>query len=334
MENELPLKIRADIRDLWNSPTSSIQHSVKTLSETLGHKIIPQIQWLTVWTGLKAHFPDKNIFVPTICSTVTAWYDRLLWRLEQEVFSEWTEEFLTLLAVTGCGFEILLMIELDSSTVSRPQTSWKKNMNAFYLTVPIANLLGLAQVEVGFDKDFDHLMSVKMTEDNDEDEWSDIRADVTPSVTRTEIPRAIENPEVITPSRLPLLDTLARPSDLLASVAPYMLIVDATIGLPLTVQCSHEAGLELLANYLKKWARVNIQDSLKRPLLKIELIESWFCSGVMDTISIEPLMNHRGPNLQFNPTIILAFIEGVLGYKMVNSTAYRWIYKSDIPVAR
>lgn len=44
----------------------------------------------------------------------------------------------------------------------------------------------------------------------------------------------------------------------------------------------------------------------------------------MDSLYIEPNMSyHRS----VNPTIILSFIEGVLGYKMVYTTSSYWMYR-------
>ena len=63
-------------------------------------------------------------------------------------------------------------------------------------------------------------------------------------------------------------------------------------------------------------------------MLKVELIESPFWFGVIDAIAIEPHMQFNVRDKQpINPTLILAFIEGVLGYKEVYTTGYRWVFK-------
>lgn len=108
-----PLKIRVDIRDLWESPKSAVQKSVEALEKTLGHKISPQAQWPALWNELKDRYPDKATFVPTICRITIAWYERLLWRLDSDHFSEWTEEFLSSLSdAGGSGGRIQLHIEV------------------------------------------------------------------------------------------------------------------------------------------------------------------------------------------------------------------------------
>lgn len=78
-----------------------MHEAIEALQGTLGHKIIPQVQWSLLWDELKDRFPDKTTFVPTICRITIAWYERLLWRLDSENFPEWTEEVLGLLAQSG-----------------------------------------------------------------------------------------------------------------------------------------------------------------------------------------------------------------------------------------
>jgi hypothetical protein len=60
-------------------------------------------------------------------------------------------------------------------------------------------------------------------------------------------------------------------------------------------------------------------------VIHAKLHDSDFCFGVMDLLTIEHWSN-RGT---INPTIVLAFIEGVLGYQMVHTTGSHWIYRSD-----
>jgi hypothetical protein len=50
--------------------------------------------------------------------------------------------------------------------------------------------------------------------------------------------------------------------------------------------------------------------------LKVELVESEYCYGVIDTLTIERNMGRKDP---INPTLLLAFIEGVLKYKLINT---------------
>jgi hypothetical protein len=93
-----PLKVRVDIRDLWDAPGAAVGKSVDSLYKTLGHKIIPEVEWPALWTDLADRFPEKEGFVPAVVAASTAWYERLLARLENSVYSKWTDELLETLS--------------------------------------------------------------------------------------------------------------------------------------------------------------------------------------------------------------------------------------------
>lgn len=46
----------------------------------------------------------------------------------------------------------------------------------------------------------------------------------------------------------------------------------------------------------------------------------------MDGLLIESYSHYVG---EMNPTLFLAFIEGVLSYKMIHTNGHNWVYKSD-----
>lgn len=89
-----------------------MQQSVELLAKSLGHKVVPQAQWPALWNELKDRFPDKTTFVPTIARYAIAWYERLLWRLDSDLFPEWTEEFLEVLSQASKGGVLYLQIEV------------------------------------------------------------------------------------------------------------------------------------------------------------------------------------------------------------------------------
>lgn len=47
-----------------------------------------------LWTELEPKFPDKNTFVPSITGVIAAWCEVLGARLEDDKFTEWTEDLL------------------------------------------------------------------------------------------------------------------------------------------------------------------------------------------------------------------------------------------------
>jgi hypothetical protein len=69
----------------------------------------------------------------------------------------------------------------------------------------------------------------------------------------------------------------------------------------------------------------NSQLRFQRPILKVELVESDFVYGLVDSMVITPSSYYYK---DISPAIILALIEGVLGYTMVHTTGTRWMYRS------
>ncbi|KAG6854501.1 hypothetical protein C0991_006103 [Blastosporella zonata] len=331
-----PLKIRVDIRDLWDSSKSEVQASITSLQETLGLRIEPVISWTTLWNELKDRYPDKTTFIPSIVRIVNTWYSRLLWRLDSDNFPAWTEELLD--ALSDSRKE--LVIELSSPPHNRPRTYWNPKIGSFFLSVPKTEPPLHSKVAAAFDQDFDNLLTQGSTSGPADEGWDVLAADTSRSAPHGDTPeprRSVTTHSVSNAShapderpkvdRLPGLGELSRPNELFARTAPYILTLD--LGNPLVVRCSHEATLDLLSAYLTRWGKVNTGDSMRRNVFKIELVESAFCSGLNDTLTIEPHINFRNNGFQINPTLILAFIEGVLGYKLVHTNGHNWVYRSD-----
>ena len=81
-----PLRIRTDIRDIWETPTSEIQVAVKKLSDDLGLPVELRLEWREVLSDLKPHFGEGNLssVIPTISGCVTAVLDKLGKKLEDD----------------------------------------------------------------------------------------------------------------------------------------------------------------------------------------------------------------------------------------------------------
>jgi len=340
MAAEVPLKIRIDIRDMWDSPKSDLQTSITALEKTLGYKIVPLVQWPILWNELKDRFPDKSTFIPSMSRIVIVWYERLLWRIDGDNFPEWTEELLALLSQG----KKQLIIEPSPPPHDRPKTSWNAQTSSFNLGIPKIGPPFHFNAVTAFDQDFESLLIQGVAAGVPADEgWDDLATEpsrapapaVSPSATAE--PRAATTPKVSGVSfeqrpmmdRLPGLGELSRPNELFAQRAPYILTLDMSVGNPLVIRCSHEASLKLISTYFNRWGRLNTEDSMRRNILKVELVESAFCNGVNDTLTIEPYISFRNHNFQMNPTLVLAFVEGVLGYKFVHTNGHNWVYRSD-----
>ncbi|KAJ6619865.1 hypothetical protein B0H10DRAFT_1126150 [Mycena sp. CBHHK59/15] len=326
MSKNLPLKVRMDIRDLWDSPKSSVTASVESLNKILGHTITPRIEWPILWSDLKDYFSDNSTFVPTIVRYTVAWFESLRGRLDDEAFQEWTEQLLNMLTEASNRKTLSLHIEPAGPSVSSPTTKWNPKLATFHLSVPKAEPVSQSQLDSCFDKNFENLFNAEAN--TKDDDWADVAAETHVAAKPSTVSEAFHNgsPPV---ARLPVLDVLSRPQELFKTTGPYILIVEER-GAAIVVQSSHEPSLELLAAYLNKWSKSNPNDSLKRSILKVELIESEFCFGMLDTLTVERTMARNHSDNPINPTIILAFIEGVLRYKLVNTTGACRTYCSTV----
>ncbi|KAG6815550.1 hypothetical protein H0H87_000633, partial [Tephrocybe sp. NHM501043] len=258
-----PLKIRVDIRDLWDSSKSEVKGSISSLEETLGHRIEPIVQWAILWDELKDRYPDKTTFVPSIVRIVNTWYSRLLWRLDSDNFPEWTEELLGLLSEGRKQ----LVIEPSPPPHNRPRTSWNTKTASFYLGLPKIEPPPHSRVVAAFDQDFDNLLTQGSVSGPADEGWDDLVAEPgSASVARSSAPeprRSVATHSVSDSSRpdnerlkidrLPSLLELPRPSELFASRVPYILTLD--LGNPLVIRCSHEPTLDLLSAYFNRWGK-------------------------------------------------------------------------------
>ncbi|KAF8918700.1 hypothetical protein CPB85DRAFT_1430394 [Mucidula mucida] len=310
MASDIPLKIRVDIRDLWDSPNSSIHKPIEELTKTLGHKITPIAQWPSLWIELGSRFPDKTVFVPTIISTTIVWYERLLARLDAE--EEWAEELLTALAEVGTG-GLDLRVEPAPAKANRPSTTWDKKVQVFRLRIPNTDPMSQSRIAAFLEKDFEGLFTPGGAVDDDVD-WADVppAASAAPAeVSRAPPPlqrgpQTAESSVPAAPERLPVLGALARPSDLFPASPPYILTVTLTGREGMIVQCSHEPSLELMNEYLKKWGK---------------RIPMTACGVQFSSLRWSSRISEREPD---HYTFL---IEGVLGYKMVYTTSSYWMYR-------
>ena len=151
----------------------------------------------------------------------------------------------------------------STNSVGRPKITWKGANGAFYLEIPSTSFV-IANMLAGFDQDFDNLFSGTPSPPLENDDgWAEV------NVVETQAPPPMSTAGSLQPTKaasipqkLPVVDALARPTELFKATTPYVLMVDAS-ALPLNIHGSHEPSLQLLASYLKKWAKTNSNDSLK-----------------------------------------------------------------------
>ncbi|KAF6764284.1 hypothetical protein DFP72DRAFT_1059281 [Ephemerocybe angulata] len=251
---------------------------------------VPQVKWPTLWGNLRKDFSDPETFVPGIVAYTTAWYEQLNWRLENDAFAEWTETLLSVLSKASTGAEITLEIQVQSSpSVSVPRTVWSDASNSFYLFIPHGPVSSSSITSSSLEQELGQLFIPANSDGKELDEEG--WADVgEPRLSAGSVP----------------LST-ARGSKPGNDLKPAE-----------NSTCYH------LSHPTKR--PPSSDDS--RNIFAVDLVESDFAVGVNDLLRIEPRVSY-GRTGPINPTIVLAFIEGILGYKFMHASGNRFVYRLD-----
>jgi hypothetical protein len=159
------------------------------------------------------------------------------------------------------------------------------------------------------------------------EDWADVQVD-----RKTGKATAVDKPTASSSKTggvdfLPSAAELPRPEDLFKK-PPYHMIIrrvhEHTAGLE--IQCSHSISLELLNSYLEKWVKQNHSDTRNPPCIVVALQESPFGLGISyDRL----LVLGQNRNYIVSVPIVLALVEGVLGYELVKVDDGSWQYRRD-----
>jgi hypothetical protein len=121
--DKLPLKIRVDIRDIYEPESSSVHKAVEVLNSTLGKKIAPEVEWVALWAQSQDEMTDKAAFVPSVISQILTWYDRLTVRLDNDQEGEWTDGFLEILKNSKGQIRLYVQVRLLPLLLGTPLLS-------------------------------------------------------------------------------------------------------------------------------------------------------------------------------------------------------------------
>ncbi|KAI0542510.1 hypothetical protein GGR58DRAFT_452633 [Xylaria digitata] len=328
--SKLPIKVQVGIRDSWDNQDVPVQKAIKNLKEVIGVGVSVNPEWPLLFTELDSFYPDKATLVPSVAAAVEAFCTALTTFADDEANGEWAD---TLLEQT----EGRVRFSLEVSKTRDIGLIWSNQRRSFIIALPksvmpsksymlsffTGNLLKI------FDEKPNHSTSSN-TQSASIDDWADVALDnKTGNAAVIEIPQrhavAQESP---TFDIIPDIDTVARPDELLLK-PPYHLTVRDYSSSTTVVQCSHSPTLQFLSNYLTKWARTNHNNTRKPPLAEIKLQQSAFGLGVAyDRLTVTA--DTRYTAQEISPTILLALIESVLGYKTVSNDGSFWTFRRDV----
>ncbi|KAF2669685.1 hypothetical protein BT63DRAFT_267086 [Microthyrium microscopicum] len=319
----LPLRLKTQVRDFWNADDSDVRKAFAALETVVGKPIQCEPDWAILWNVLKPGFPDQAVFIPLVCNAVASWAKAFAELADDEANENWVETMLT-----GLHPDIRIVLAVDDGKSS---TRWISNEAAFEICFPKTaaspHTLSTALI-AKFHADLLSAFTTKAPKQTcrTAESWTDVDGvasefDGSPILTPTSTmpTRIVMRPAP--PTKIPTLAMIPRPEDML-SQAPYFFIVTASTR-QIRLECSHQASLDLLVEYLKKWVKRNHRLNTKPPLVEIECRPSAFGLSTMydqATISVP-----QGDNWTIiSPMVVLSFLNNALGYELTYQIDHSW----------
>lgn len=200
--------------------------------------------------------------------------------LDDTAHEDWTETVVDKTA--NAGGRLRLFLEVAGSSPADSATTWSNSRQGFIITLAKARITHPAELfpvfRAGLLNAFVEPKKKEAIAHRGVDDWADVEMDKTTG--RVDI---VEKPSHQTSAAaagktqkvefLPTLESLPRPDELLLR-PPYFMIVTSGHN-NIEVQGSHSPSLKFLADYLKRWCRVNHNDtravcSASQPMLPVQ----------------------------------------------------------------
>lgn len=217
-------------------------------------------------TELDKFYPDKSNFVVTVAGCVRVWVKSMTELLDDSANEDWTE---TVLEKSKSG-RLRLFLDVSKSDVAA--TSWSTERNGFIVSLPKKTVYQPAELFpifrgsllTCFEAPKKPQLPIRQADD-----WADVELD-----TATGRPEVVEKTRPTLNTIRPTIEflpnalSLPRPDELFLR-APYHLTVYPGHS-DIEIHSSHSPSLKVLAEYLKRWCRVNHNDSTEVNILPDE----------------------------------------------------------------
>ncbi|KAM0348702.1 hypothetical protein ACHAPU_004139 [Fusarium lateritium] len=328
----LPLKAKVSIRDNWTNPDSPAQKSMAKLKAVLGLEVHCEPQWPILVSELENVWEDKSQLVASVALFVQTWVEALAELLEDETQEDWTDALLTKIRALTARLNLTVEACITVSETERPSTKWSDAKLGFVLYVSKAVVYQPVQFSELFKEQFldafEEIQSSKPTPilSTTGDEWADVVDE--PEDQPIRLPTATNKTPAV--DYLPDPNAMPKPGSLLQN-APYHLFVYASGKNKIEIECSHSQTLEVLAEYLKKWTRINPNITNKPPAVEIGLNHA-NCGFGLESDRLTLVGESRyGSGFTISATMILNLVEGVFGYERVYGDSSSWHYRRDTP---
>ncbi|KAH6650424.1 hypothetical protein F5144DRAFT_588902 [Chaetomium tenue] len=326
-ESHRPLKAQVAIRDHWTKADSPVQTSLRELQELLGRTIVVEPEWRILVAELDTFYDDKTNLVTSVAGCVRAWARSMTELLDDEAHADWTEEVL----VKASG---KMWVYVEVATSAKAATTWSEQRGGFVVSLPKKQVYQPAELFPTFRQDLLACFAKKekpqpseIKEAGGADDWEGV--EVNTSTGTPEVVEARTNTVTLRPQAefMPDVASLPRPDQLFLQ-PPYHLTLFQS-SLLIELHGSHSPSLKFLAEYLKRWCRVNHADTRNPPGVQIDLHQSAFGLGeVFDRLTLSTEETKYTNQFTVTAPMVVSLIEGVLGYKLI-STDGRWNFRRD-----
>lgn len=331
----------------------------------MGYPVKIDPEWVQLLGDLDKVYADKQSLATAVAGCVELWCKVFTELLEgadnaDAAQQEWAETLVDRLE-PHIGMRLFVTVTGSDATlpiVTEPGTAWSEDRSSFLLYLPHKRAVTVpGEFAAVYRGDLLNCFKEKKpaapslavrsaaaaaAAASGGDDWADVEMDAATgkaaiveaapkSYASSAVPTTSSSaPEATIPKLeyLPSLESLPRPDELFLR-PPYHIIVADYGKKKIVIQGSHSPSLRLLGEYMKRWCRLNHQDSRNPPAVEVQYNQSCWVSSLMhDQVTLTSEANNI---FQFNPALVLAFIEGVLGYDKVSTEQGIWTYRRMVP---
>ncbi|KAL2256163.1 hypothetical protein VTK26DRAFT_2089 [Humicola hyalothermophila] len=317
----IPLKAQVAIRDHWTAPSSPLRTSLQALESLLGLEVSINPEWPLLIAELDPFYAEKGDLVVIVAGCVRVWVKGMTELLEDAANEAWTDMVVEKVKAAG---RMRMFLDVGPAAAVAA-TAWSEQCRGFVISLPKKRVIQPAELHAVFRGGLLNCFAAEAgtaqlpgpNGDAAESEWVGIEntgdSSQPPAQTSIEF--------------LPSVLSLPRPDELFLK-PPYYLTMTVD-GQQIELQCSHSPSLQLVADYLMRWCRVNHADARKPPGVQIRLQQSAFGLGEMfDRLLLGTENTRYTTQFQVTAPMIAAFIERILGYELLSKHG-SWTFRRD-----
>ena len=249
------------IRDHWTKEDSPLQTSLRGLQELLGHAIVVEPEWALLIAELDTLYADKANLIAVIAGCVQVWAKSMTELLKDSAHEAWTEKVLEKVPVR-------MRVFVDVASSAQAVTVWSEERGGFVISLPKKQVYQPAELFPVFRGDLLvclDLAKARLPERKaaaSADDWEGVEVDSATGTVQVEAVEAHKSLETAASAKvefLPNVASLPRPDQLFLKPPYYLTLLHGHQQIEL--HCSHSPTLQLLAEYFKRWCRVNHADT-------------------------------------------------------------------------